>query len=302
MWLDAFLEATVRSATPIALAATGELVAQRSGVINIGLEGAIVCGALAAYVVAGATGPFAGFVAGGGAGLAIALVFAFFVLVARADQIIAGAAISMLGLGLTATLHRTLHGNSTVVDPVALLPAVRVPILSDVPVIGDALFSQGIPTLLAMTAIPVTALLLYRTVGGLALRAVGESPAAAVAAGHRPALYQLGAIAFGGTMAGLAGASLVVAQTGAFADGISAGRGFVAIAVVALGRWTPLGVALGSLLFGAASAIQFLVQTLDLAVPYNLLLAVPYVLTLVALTVVRGSSGAPAALAHPLRD
>lgn len=302
MWVEPFLEATVRSATPIALAATGELVAQRSGVINIGLEGAIVCGALAAFVAGGSFGPYAGFVAGGGAGLVIALVFAAFVLVARADQIITGAAISMLGLGLTATIHRVLFSDTVVVEPVPLLPTAGMPLLSEIPLMGAALFSQGLPTLLAVVAIPLIALFLYRTAGGLALRAVGEHPAAAVAAGHRPAALQLAAIAFGGIMAGLAGATLVVAQTGAFADGISAGRGFIAIAVVALGRWTPAGVALGALLFGAASALQFLLQALGLSVSYNLMLAVPYVLTLVALCLVRGRSSAPVALGHPLRD
>ena len=182
------------------------------------------------------------------------------------------------------------------------LSSIRIPFLADIPIIGTALFSQPLSTYILYALFPLIGWILYRTIGGLALRAVGERPEAAVAAGHSPTAIRFFAILICGFLAGLGGATLVVAQTGTFADGMSAGRGFVAIAVVALGRWTPAGVAIGSLVFGAVSAVQFLAQSMGWQVPYTLVLASPYVLTLVAMAIVRGSRAAPMALNQPLKS
>ncbi len=298
--LEGFLEAVVRAATPLAFAALGELIAERSGVINIGLEGSIACGALASLVAAAAFGPSAGLLAGGLVGLAIGLIFAFFVLALGAQQIIVGAAVSMLGLGLSATLHRALTGGGADLARVDTLPVVPIPGLAELPLVGPAVFSQPVTTYALYVLFPLAAFVLYRTVGGVALRAVGEYPAAAVAAGHHPVRIRLVALCVCGFLAGIAGATLVVAQTGTFSDGMSAGRGFIAIAVVALGRWRPAGVALGAVLFGSASALQFLAQSLGWNVPYNIVLAAPYVLTLIAMAALRGSRSAPAALGRSL--
>lgn len=298
--IDGFLEASVRSATPLAYAALGELIAQRSGVINIGLEGSIVCGALASLVVAHAVDPSLGFVAGGVAGAALALIFAFFIITLRAQQIVAGAAVSMLGLGISATIHRSLVSPGDSGIHVATLPALRIPVLADLPVIGPALFAQPAPTYLLFLLFPLAAWVLYRTVAGLALRATGEYPPAAVAGGHSPRRIQFIAVLIGGGLAGLGGATLVVAHAGTFSDGMSAGRGFVAIAIVALGRWKPMGVAIAAMVFGGVSALQFLAQAMGWPLSYNIVLATPYVLTLAAMAAVRGSRAAPAALGRPL--
>lgn len=300
--LDGFLESAVRSATPLAFAALGELVVERSGVINLGIEGSMAIGAFAAFVVAAALGPTVGLFAGGLAGCVLALVFALFVLRFRAHQIIAGTAISLLGLGLSATLHRTMADPTAVQSQIETLAPIRIPLLSSIPVIGGALFTQSVATYLHYLLFPLCAYLLFRTNAGIALRAVGELPAAARASGYRPGTVQLSAIAIGGFLAGIAGATLVVVNTGTFTDGISSGRGFIAIAIVALGRWRPAGVAAGALVFGGASALQFLTQSLGWSVPYSLFLALPYILTLVALAILQGNRVAPASLGRALDD
>jgi ABC-type uncharacterized transport system permease subunit len=299
---DGFLESTVRGATPLAFAAAGELVAERSGVINLGLEGSIACGAFAAFIVAGSADPAIALVAGGAAGAALSLLFAVFVLTFRAQQIIAGTAVTMLGLGLTATLNRSIFAGSDLVSHVQTLPVVKIPVLSAIPLIGPALFAQSVATYTLYALFPLLAWFLYRTTAGIALRASGELPHAVRAGGHRPERMQLLALLVCGFLAGIGGATLVVVDTATFSDGISAGRGFIAIAVVALGRWTPAGVAAGALLFGGAGALQFLAQAVGWQIPYNLVLASPYVLTLVAMAAFRGSRAAPAHLGRPVAD
>lgn len=296
--LDAFLQGTIRTATPLALAALGETVAERAGVINIGLEGSIIAGALAATVAATHFGVAGGIAAAMLAGLAVALLFALFVVTLRADQIITGTAVAMLALGATGTIYRLLYGEMGAALTVPTMGAAPIPLLSSIPIIGRALFEQPVVTYVAYILIPAVAWWMYRTHAGLALRAVGERPEAAAASGVRAARVRTFAIAVDGVLGGLAGATLVLAQAGTFVEGMSAGRGFIAIAIVALGRWRPLGVALAALVFGAASALQYFFQATGTRAPYQLFLALPYLLTLVALAAARGRSAAPAALAR----
>lgn len=296
--LEAFLQGTIRTATPLALAAMGETVAERAGVINIGLEGSIIAGALAATIAAPDLGVGAGIVAAMAAGLVVALLFALFVVALRADQIIIGTAISMLALGATGTIYRLLYGQMGAALTVPTIGTMRIPGLASIPVIGRALFEQPAVTYVAYVLVPLIAWWMYRTHAGLALRAVGESPEAAAASGVRVARLRTLAIAVDGVLGGLAGATLVLAQAGTFVEGMSAGRGFIAIAIVALGRWRPIGVALAALVFGAASALQYFFQAAGTHAPYQLFLALPYLLTLVALATARGRSVAPAALAR----
>ena len=296
--LDAFLQGTIRTATPLALAALGETMAERAGVINIGLEGSIIAGALAATIAAQHAGVGAGIVTAMLAGLAVALLFALFVVKLRADQIITGTAISMLALGATGTIYRIVYGEMGTALTVPTMPTIRIPGLASIPVIGAALFAQPVVTYVAYALVPLIAWWMYRTHAGLALRAVGESPEAAAASGIRPGLVRTLAIAADGLLGGLAGATLVLAQAGTFVEGMSAGRGFIAIAIVALGRWRPIGVAIAALVFGAASALQYAFQATGTRAPYQLYLALPYLLTLVALATARGRSIAPAALAR----
>jgi ABC-type uncharacterized transport system permease subunit len=296
----AFLEAGVRTATPLAYAALGELVVERAGVINIGLEGAIISGAFGALVFASAGGVSLGFAGAALAGVLVAIVFAFFVVTLRADQIITGTALSMLGLGLTATLYSSFYGSAGASLHTPTSVPVAIPGLSGIPVIGPALFDQPVITYALYAIVPALTWWFYRSASGLALRAVGEHPEAASGAGISPARVQWAAILFGGVMGGISGGTLVLAQVGTFAEGISAGRGFIAIAIVVLGRWSPIGVAGAALVFGAASALQTLAQTTGWAVPYQLPLAFPYILTLLLLANARARTAAPAALGQRL--
>jgi general nucleoside transport system permease protein len=299
--LTGYLAATVRLATPLALAALGETVSERAGVINVGLEGIIIAGAFGGLVGAGpfmgrSAGVATGFLVAATAGLAVAAVFALFAVLLRADQIITGAAITLLGLGLTGTVYRELYGARGAALSIPTAEALRIPGLSSIPVIGPALFAQPLVTYAVYLLVPALWWWSTHTQAGLAMRAVGESPEAALAAGLSPRRLQFGAVLTGGVLGGLAGGTLVLAQVGTFAEGMSAGRGFIAIAIVALGRWRPLGVAAGALLFGAASALEFLFQAMGWAAPYQLFLAFPYVVTLIALATLAGHHAAPAAL------
>ncbi len=291
-----FLDASVRNATPLLLAALGETVVERSGVINVGLEGTIIAGCLAGLAGAAAFGPTTGLLVSAAAGLAIAVIFAFIAIGLAADQIITGTAITMLGLGLTGTLYRLLYGDSGAALRTPTLSPIGIPLLKDIPFIGSALFDQALPTYLAAALVPILWWWLYRTQSGLALRATGENPDAARASGIAPRRVQTLAVLIGGVCGGLAGGTLVLAQVGTFAEGMSAGRGFVAIAIVALGRWHPVGAAMAALLFGMASTLQFFFQALNLQVPYQVFLALPYLLTLLALALSSSRYRAPAAL------
>jgi general nucleoside transport system permease protein len=292
------LEAAVRTATPLLIAAMGETVSERAGVINIGLEGCIIAGAFAAFAV-GAVAPNAGYAAAVAAGLMVGVVMVTFSIAWRRDQIIVGTALTMLSLGVTGTLFRSRDSEAPFV--VATQPALRIPILSDIPIVGEALFGQPAITYLALLLVPVTWWFLRKTHLGLSLRAVGEAPAAARAAGINVTVVRTCAVLYGSALGGLAGGALVLSQAGTFAEGMSAGRGFLAIAIVALGRWRAPGVAFSSLVFGGAMALQFVVQALDWRVRYELVLMIPYVLTLVALGAV-GRGAAPAMLGRAIDD
>jgi simple sugar transport system permease protein len=293
----AFLEATVRVATPLALAALGETVTERAGVINVGLEGSMLGGALAAALVAAGTGaPWLGVVAGAGAGALLAAVLVVVAIGLRGDQIVTGTAVTLGAIGLTGALYRSAFGAGGAALSLPTFAPVTVPGLIHLPLAGSALFAQPAPTYLVYAAVPVLWVLFRHTQLGLALRAAGEAPQAATAAGLRVRSLRAGATLFGGAMAGMAGAALVLAQAGTFAERMTAGRGFIAIAIVVLGRWHPVGVAAAALLFGAASALQYTIQATGATVPYQLLLMLPYVITLLALGGVGGRARAPEAL------
>jgi ABC-type uncharacterized transport system permease subunit len=299
--LTAFLEAGVRLAAPLALAALGETLSERGGVLNIGLEGSIICGALAAALGALATGSATlGLASGALAGAVVAGVFALFVLWLNADQIITGTAISMGGLGFTAAMYQARFGATGTQLSLPTLDTWTLPALGSIPVLGPAFFSQKPTVYLAYLLAPLLAWFLFRTAAGLQVRAVGEDPDSAAAAGIAVRRVRLWVTLAGGALAGMAGAHLSIAFTGTFQPGMSAGRGFIAIAVVVLGRWHPVWVLAAALFFGAAYALQTFLQTLGLDVGYQLFLAVPYVLTLLALGGWLGRSRAPAALALPL--
>jgi general nucleoside transport system permease protein len=288
-----FLAAAVRVATPLLFAATGETITERSGVINLGIEGVMLAGALASAIGATAWGPWGGFAAAALAGMLVSAIFALLAIGARADQIIAGTAVTLAMVGVTGTIYREAYGVQGAGLSIPTFAALPLPGLSKVPVLGLAFFSQPVPTYLAFAALPLVWWGLFRTRVGLALRATGEAAAMARAVGVRTSILRAGATIVGGAFVGLGGATLVLAQVGTFAERMTAGRGFLAIAIVVLGRWHPAGVALAALLFGLATALQFLFQALGVQVPYQLFLMLPYLLTLLALAGAVGRVRAP---------
>ncbi len=294
--LAGFLASAVRVSTPLLLAALGEAIAERAGVINLGIEGAMLAGALGGALGATAGGLGAGVAGAVLAGLLMAVIFAAVALAGRADQIITGTAVTLASVGLTGIVYRQAYGTAGAGLSLPTFPELALPGLSAIPVLGEAFFRQPLPTYLAWALVPAAWWLLFRTRWGLALRATGESPEAAFAAGVRVRATQVAATLVGGALAGLAGGTLVLAQVGTFAEKMTAGRGFIAIAIVVLGRWHPVWVFGAALLFGAASALQFLFQAMGLAVPYQVFLMLPYALALAALAGGMGRARAPAAL------
>jgi ABC-type uncharacterized transport system permease subunit len=288
-----FLAAAVRVATPLLLAAIGETITERAGVINLGIEGMMLSGALAATLGASMWGDWAGLGCAAGAGMALSGVFAVLTVGVRSDQIITGTAITLAGVGLTGTVYRQAFGAEGAGLTIPTFSSLSIPGLAQIPVLGPGLFQQPVSTYLAVAALPLVWVLLFRTRVGLMLRATGEAAAMARAAGVRTRLLRAGATVIGGGFAGLGGAALVLAQVGTFAERMTAGRGFLAIAIVVLGRWHPAGVALAALLFGAASAMQFLFQALGVNAPYQIFLMLPYLLTLLALAGAVGRVRAP---------
>jgi general nucleoside transport system permease protein len=300
--LEAFLVSVVTMATPIMLAALGELIVEKSGVVNIGIEGAMLAGAFAALAIAyfsGSTGlGLAGAVA---AGVAINAIFAVLVVNLAVNQVVTGTAVSILALGLTGVLYRRLFGitgKSFMVAPIAKIPLGP---LARIPILGPALFDHNALVYLTVILVPVVWYAVERTRYGLRLRACGERPAAADALGLGVVAVRWQALLVSGALTGLAGAFLTLAYANTFVENISAGRGFVALSVVIVGRWNPWGLAAASILFGAAMALQFGFQALGTVVPYQLFLALPYVLTIVVLAALGGQAAAPSALGEPYR-
>jgi general nucleoside transport system permease protein len=281
------LASTIRFATPLALAAMGELVAERAGVLNIGIEGMMLAGALAAFEAGAATGSLTlALLAAMTAASALALLFAVFALWRQADPIVSGTALNILALGVTGSLFRLLHPPGE--------------LLGHAPQMGSLAGVNGF-TLLALLLVAGVSLFLSRTRAGLSLRAVGERAEAADAQGIPVARVRIAATLFGGACAGLAGAALVLWLSDVFVESMVSGRGFIALSLVLFGGYRPLRIVAGALLFGAASALQFRLQAAGSGIPYTLLLMTPYVLTLLVLAVFAGRTRAPADLARPFR-
>jgi general nucleoside transport system permease protein len=258
-WLAAALVLT----TPVLLTAIGELISERAGVLNVGLEGMMVAGAFVAYLVTYKLHSLAlGVILGMCGGIAFAVVMALLAVEARADQVVAGVGINLMAIGLTSYLFQEIFEGETqvVVDRVGNVP---IPLLSDIPEVGNALFDHDPFVYLAFLLVPASWFLLYRTRWGLAIRASGEVPAAADTAGISVRKVRWGAILAAGALAGLGGAHLTVVSVGIFADDIPAGRGYLALIAVIFGRWRPVGVLAACLLLGGADALRIRLTLLD---------------------------------------
>lgn len=291
-----FFAAAIRVGTPLAFAAIGETLVERAGVINLGIEGEMLAGAFGAAVIASHAGVVAGVAGGALSGALIAVVFALLVVTARTDQIIAGTAVTLGAIGLTGLLAERVWGSSGAGLTLPTLRPVAVPLVSRIPLVGPAVFHQSPLTYLAMATVPATAWLLYRHRIGREFRACGESPGAAAAAGIAVSRRRFEAIIFGGICAGLGGATLVLADVGTFTERMTGGRGFIALAIVALGRWEPERVGAAALLFGGVTALQYLAEASGSAIPYQALQAAPYLLALAVLATAMKRGRGPAAL------
>lgn len=297
--LVAFIAAAFRSAVPVAFAALGAMWAERAGVYNVGLEGSILMGAFGAAVGTFWSGsPAVGAVTGLAAGVMLGALQALLTVWLRSDQLVSGIAVNLFCAGLTAFLSRLVFGEKGSITLPGLVP-IPLPGLVDVPVLGPSIFRQDALAYLLLAVACVSGWLLYRTHAGLALRATGESPRAADSAGVSVRKLRTLAVVASSALASLGGAHLVLAQIHLFAENMSGGRGFLALAIVILGRWSPGGAVLAAAFFGVCEAAQLSLQFTHPAVPYQLFLMLPYLASIAALVGLAGRSRAPEAVGKP---
>ncbi|MDJ0820474.1 MAG: ABC transporter permease [Paracoccaceae bacterium] len=285
------------SATPILLAAIGEMVVEKSGVLNLGVEGMMITGAVVGFAVAvNSTSPGLGFVAAALAGALLSLSFGFLTQYLLSNQVATGLGLTLVGLGLSSLIGKPYEGMKT-----ATLPKLDIPVLSDLPVVGRMLFSHDIMVYLSLALVAAVWAFLKYTRAGLILRAVGESHDSAHALGYKVVRVRLLAILFGGACAGLGGAYLSLVRVPQWTEGITAGAGWIALAIVVFASWRAGRVAVGAYLFGGITVLQLNLQAAGAAVPVALLSASPYLITILVLVIIsaRGMHGAPASLGRP---
>jgi simple sugar transport system permease protein len=276
------LSGTIVAATPLIYAAIGELVAERSGVVNLGVEGIMLIGTVTAFAVAFAGYPaFVAGLAAAGAGALASLVFAVLALSLATNQYAAGLALTILGSGLSAFIGHNFGSAS-----LKTIAKIHVPILSDLPVIGPVLFAHDAMTYLALAITAAVWWFLYRTKAGLVVRIVGEAPQSAHAIGYPVIFIRYLTTMFGGSMAGLGGAYLALAYTPLWVENMTAGRGWIALALVVFAAWRPGRVLLGAWLFGGVTVLQLFAQGIGIKVPSELLSSLPYIATIIVLVAI----------------
>jgi simple sugar transport system permease protein len=280
--LEAIILTVITAATPLLLAAIGELVVERSGVLNLGVEGMMLMGAVAGFALTNTTGyTLAGILGGMLAGAAISLVFAFVTLTLVANQVASGLALTLFGLGLSGLL-----GESFVGVPGIKLPSLYIPGLTDLPFFGRILFGQDLLVYVSFALVAGVTWFLFRTRAGLVLRAVGDNHVSAHSLGYRVILVRYLAVLFGGACAGLGGAYMSIAYTPLWVENMTAGRGWIALALVVFSSWLPWRLAVGAYLFGAVSILQLHAQPLGLGVPSQFLSMLPYLVTILVLVII----------------
>lgn len=295
-----WLSASMRLAIPILFAALGEVFTERAGILNLGLEGIMLVGALVGFVGAYATGNlWVGVFLAMLSGILMGLLMGFMSVTARVNQVVAGLGITILGSGLSTLLFRLFFGLRTTPPTIKMFPTQPIPLLSQIPVLGKAVFEHNILVYIALILVGVSWVVLYRTRFGLALRAVGERPDAVDTRGLNVGLLRYIALMIGGALAGIGGAYLPLANLGIFWTQMTAGRGFIAVAVVIFARWDPVRALLGALVFGGAMALQLSLQTLRVPIPSELMLMLPYIATILVLVSVSRRAEFPGAFTVP---
>lgn len=294
--IEAIILAVLAASTPLLLAATGELVTERAGVLNLGVEGMMIVGAACGFGGAWLSGSvFIGALCGIAAGVLMSLIFALMTLGLAVNQVATGLALTILGVGLSG-----LIGSRFVGEKISLAPHLYIPGLTDIPLVGRILFGEDAFVYLSLALVIGVWFFLYRTRPGLILRAAGDNHASAHALGYPVLRIRLFAVMFGGACAGLAGAYLPLAYTPFFIPGMTAGRGWIALALVVFASWRPGRLVIGAYLFGAVTILQLHAQGWGVGIPSQFMSALPYLATIIVLVLISrartGGSTAPAAL------
>ncbi|WP_315834144.1 ABC transporter permease [Bradyrhizobium prioriisuperbiae] len=296
--VEAIILSVIAASTPLLLAATGELVVERAGVLNLGIEGMMIVGAACGFAGALYTGStLIGALCGIGAGVALSLIFAAMALGLAVNQVASGLALTILGVGLSG-----LIGAGFVGERIAIAPRLNIQGLTNIPLIGRILFGQDMFVYVSVALVVATWWFLYRSRAGLILRAIGDNHISAHALGYPVLKIRTLAVLFGGACAGLAGAYLPLAYTPFFIPGMTAGRGWIALALVVFSSWRPARLVIGAYLFGAVTILQLHAQGAGVGVPSQLMSALPYLATVIVLVLISrartGGSTAPAALGN----
>jgi ABC-type uncharacterized transport system permease subunit len=301
-FISGLIGATMRMATPIIFATLGEILSERAGVLNLGIEGIMLMGAMTGFLVTFTSGSiWLGVLAGAGVGMLLGLLMAFLAVYLGLSQHVSGLGITLFATGLAMFIYRLHFGSPTVPPIIQPFKQITLPLLSKIPVIGPGLFTQYSLTYIAWLLIPALSILLYKTKIGLKIRTVGENPVVADTVGVNVLLTRTLCLVVGGALMGVGGAFLTLAHQNMFLIDVIGGRGWVAIAMVIFGNWDPLKGAFGALIFGFLDALQLRLQGLGIAVSFHLFLMIPYLLTIVALISVSRKASIPASLLKPYR-
>ncbi|HZJ99276.1 MAG TPA: ABC transporter permease [Tissierellaceae bacterium] len=299
-FLIALLSASLRLSVPILLAALGGMYSEKAGIVNIALEGMMLMGAFSGVVGSYFSGSqWVGVLVAIISGILISLLFAFITVNIKINQIVSAVAINLLAVGITSFLYRALFGITTNPITVKAFETFNVPILSQIPIIGEIFFKQTVLVYIAFLLVPISSFILYKTSWGLSIRTVGEHPMAADTVGIPVNKVRTICVMLSGILAALGGCFLSLGQFNMFVDNMVTGRGFIAVAAVIFGKWNPKGILIASLIFGVADALQIRLQIADIGIPYQFLLMFPYLLTVIAVTGKRGRSVSPKALGTP---
>lgn len=294
------LASTLKIATPLLLAALGELVTERSGVMNLGVEGTMLIGAFAGFIVGYSSGSLGlGYVAALIAGGIMGFFMVFMAATLKVDQTVTGLSINLLASGLTLFIYRVRFTDINNLPTITPTGKVPIPLLSEIPYIGDIFFNQNWLTYFALIMVPLVAIFIYKTKYGLAIRAIGENPRAADTVGWNVTKYQYLCVIFGGMMSGLGGAFITIGSLPNFLPDLIAGRGWLAVILVIAGNWQPWRIFIATLIFGFLDAVQLQLQGIGVPIPHQFLLALPFVIALIVLTGSRVRSMAPKNLAKP---
>ena len=301
-FISGLLGAMMRMATPIIFATLGEIIAERAGVLNLGIEGIMLMGAMTGFLVTLLSGSlWLGVLAAALVGMALALLMAFLAVYLGLSQHVSGLGITIFSTGLAMFVYRLHVGSPTVPPTVEPFKQLAVPVLSSIPVIGPGLFHQYALTYIAWLLVPVLSIILYKTNIGLKIRTVGENPVVADTVGVNVNLTRTLCLVAGGALMGVGGSFLTLAHQNMFLMDVIGGRGWVAIAMVIFGNWDPVKGTLGALIFGFLDGLQLRLQGLGFHIPFHIFLMIPYLLTIVALIGVSRKAMVPAGLLKPYR-